>query len=344
MGAGAIGCYVGGRLASGCDVRLTFVGRQRLGDAVGQYGLSWRGLDGREGTETVDFATDAAALEDCDVVLVCVKSGATREVARDLAAVLKPGTSVVSLQNGVRNPALLKAELVDQVVHRGIVSFNVVWTEPDGRPTFHQATSGPLQLEINDEPAFVAVVEAMRVAGLAVDLYRDLEAEQYTKLLVNLSNAVGALSGVPTRDLLADRAWRQISASLISEALGVLRVAGIDVARFRGVPVRVMTWILPLPTMIVQPILSAQLRVDPVARSSMWQDLEWGRVTEVDFLNGEIVRIADQAGVEAPLNRGIVALIREAERAEAGSPGLTAKALIGALNGRSSMVDDGGLV
>ena len=75
-----------------------------------------------------------------------------------------------------------------------------------------------------------------------------------------------------------------------------------------------MSFILKLPTPVVRVVIRAQLRIDPDARVSMWTDLERGRLTEVDFLNGEIVRLADEQGAAAPINRRIVELVHEAER------------------------------
>jgi len=96
-----------------------------------------------------------------------------------------------------------------------------------------------------------------------------------------------------------------------------------------------MSFIMKLPTPIVRVIIRAQLRVDPEARASMWTDLERGRVTEVDFLNGEIVRLADEHGVAAPINRRIVELVHEAERAGAGSPRMSAETLLRSLEQES---------
>jgi 2-dehydropantoate 2-reductase len=145
--------------------------------------------------------------------------------------------------------------------------------------------------------------------------------------MVNLNNAVSALSGAPTRTLLLTPGYRRVIAALIGEALSVLRQAGIRPAKLRGVPVGVMPFVLRLPTSLVRLVTRAQMRVDPEARSSMWEDLTRGRPTEVDFLNGEIVKLAEKVGGEAPLNRRVVELVHRAEKATAGSPELDPEAL-----------------
>ena len=161
----------------------------------------------------------------------------------------------------------------------------------------------------------------------------DIAPEQWTKLLVNLSNAVNALAGVPTRQMVLSRDYRRVIAAALDEALDVLDAAKIRTARFRGVPLRIMAFVLKRPTPIVRVLIRAQLRIDPEARSSMWQDLVRRRPTEIEFLNGEIVQLAEAHGIDAPINRRIVGLIQDAEQAGAGSPHLDARVV---LEGNSS--------
>jgi 2-dehydropantoate 2-reductase len=260
-------------------------------------------------------------VSDCDAVLVCVKSAATTEVARELASELRDDAIVASLQNGVRNAERLRAELPRHRVLAGIVGFNVVREDP----VVQRTTDGPLAIE--RDPAAADLIATLRSSGLRVDTPRDIVRHQYTKLLVNLGNAVSALSNAPTRELMLSAGYRRILASLIAEALGVLRAGNIKPARLRGIPVRIVPTMMRLPTWIVRIVARAQLKIDPEARSSMWDDLQRRRTTEIDELNGEIVRLADKIGVAAPRNQRIVELIRSAERAGQGSPRLTAEAL-----------------
>jgi 2-dehydropantoate 2-reductase len=93
-----------------------------------------------------------------------------------------------------------------------------------------------------------------------------------------------------------------------------------------------MPTVLRLPTLLVRLVTGAQMKVDPEARSSMWEDLTRGRPTEVDYLNGEIVRVAARHHTDAPLNARIVELVHTAERAGPGSPDLDAAALWNSLH------------
>jgi len=331
MGAGSIGCYVGGRLLASGAADVTFIGRERTRAMLAAHPMRLSAIDQPSAEvpiERVRVETDPAALADCDAVLVCVKSAQTEEVGRALAEIVGPEAVVASFQNGVRNAQLLRESLGDRVMP-SIVGFNVV-SRPEG--SFHQGTTGPLSLETPTTPAGEALVAALEQTGLHVETHDDLAPHQFTKLMVNLNNAVSALSGAPTRDLLLVPAYRRVVAAVVQEGLEVVRGAGIRVAPLRGIPIGVMPTVLRLPTPIVRLVTRRQMRVDPEARSSMWEDLTRRRPTEIDFLNGEIVRIADAHGLPAPINRRVVELVREAEAAGEGPPGLDGEALWAALH------------
>lgn len=326
MGAGSIGCYVGGRILAASAADVVLIGRQWLHDELGEHGLTTIRLDEERHVpaERVTVATSAESLSDCDAVLVAVKSAHTEGVARELAQILREDCVVVSLQNGLRNAPTLREHLGSRTVVAAVVGFNVV---SKGEGVFHNGMTGPLQLERTG----ARVADVFRASELETELHDDLAPHQWTKLLVNLNNAVSALSGAPTVELLKRPGYRKIVAAIIDEASSVLKAAGIRPAALRGVPVGIMPTVLRMPTFIVRLVTSAQMKVDPEARSSMWEDLQRGRKTEVDHLNGEIVDLADRLGVEAPLNAKIVELVRDAERHE-GSPNLGPDALWSAIS------------
>ena len=329
-GAGSIGGYVGARLLAAEAADVVLVGRPRVEREVAARGLAVQDFDGPVATvppARVRFATATGALAECEVVLCCVKSQHTADAAKDLASVLARDCVVVSLQNGVRNPDTLRAQLGARLVLASIVTWNVVVT--DG--VYRRATSGPLVLERAGDERVRRLVAALRTAGIPVEERDELGPDQWTKLIVNLNNAVSALTDVSTGRLLAEPGYRRIVAAIVGEGVRVVRGAGIRLARWNGVPVGVMARVLGLPTPIVKLVTRRQLKVDPAARSSMWQDLAADRPTEVAYLNGEIVHLAERTGQAAPLNARIVELVRAAEAAHAGSPRLSADALWSAL-------------
>jgi 2-dehydropantoate 2-reductase len=276
--------------------------------------------------DSIVVSTDATALASCDVVLCCVKSAQTAEAATQLAPVLSPGALVVSMQNGIRNAEVLREGLRNHTVLGGIVGFNVV---AKGEGVYRQATTGPLVIERAPQPGRVTDLAAvLSHAGVEIEVVKDIRPIQWSKLIMNLNNAVSALSDRPTKDLLfGGDGYRPILAATMAEAIAVLRLAKIPLARLGPLPATLFPLMLRLPTPLLRVVASAQLKIDPEARSSMWEDLSRGRPTEVDYLNGEIVRVATACGARAPLNARMVEIVHEAEKRGAGSPKLSADEL-----------------
>lgn len=328
-GAGAIGCYVGGVLQS-LGASVLFLGRARLQAELTTHGLRLSSLaaaaDRVVAATDIRFVTEPSGLAGCNVVLVACKSAQTADIASSLS--LAPGTVVISMQNGVRNPEVLRRALPSCRVLGGIVGFNVV-SKGEGR--FRQATTGPLVFEAEADARVDALSALLRRGGFALETPRDVVPLQWSKLVMNLNNAVSALSDRPTAELLFASDYRRILAAIMAEALGVLRASGTRTARLGALPPRVFPFLLRLPTPLLKVLARAQLKVDPEARSSMWEDLAQRRLTEVDYLNGEIVRLAARANMAAPLNARIVSLVHEVEQAKTGSPKLSAPALREAL-------------
>jgi 2-dehydropantoate 2-reductase len=333
MGAGAIGCWIGGKLMSrGAEV--VFVARERVRDELAAHGLRVADMKTAEivfGPGAVTVVTDPVRVAACDVVLVSVKSEQTAEAGAALAFVIPPGTIVISLQNGMRNADVLRAALPGRKVLGGIVGFNVL---SKGEGVFRRATTGLLAIEHADDPRLDQLVGMLRAERLDVRVTKDIRGMQWSKLLMNLNNAVSALTDATTQELVFVPRYRRILAALIAESLAVMKIADIRPARLSPIPTGLFPYVLRLPTPVLRVVARAQLEIDPEARSSMWEDLTRRRRTEIDHLNGEIVRLAEKAGTDAPLNRRMVELVRAAEERANGSPKMSADALWGALFAR----------
>jgi len=307
LGAGAIGCWVGGRLAAG-GADVTLIGRPRVLDEL-TSGLTLTELGNGQRTARPKLATDASAARDADVVLVSVKSAATAAAGAELAEIQESRGIVISLQNGVHNAEVLRAALPGRVVLAGMVGFNVAWVAP-GR--YHRGTSGEILVEAH--PALEPFLLACRTAELACEARGDMPAVQWGKLVMNLNNAINALSGRPLFEELSDREFRRCLAAAQREALDVLAAANQPVAKLLALPPRWVARILPMPDWAFRRIANRVAAVDPQARSSMQDDFRQGRATEIDFLQGEIVALAKQHGRTAPINAKLVELVRAAER------------------------------
>lgn len=327
-GAGSIGCYLGGRLQGHASV--CYVGRERVLDDLRVHGLTvsdFRGYLQHIAPAALDLQSTYLADARASLVLVCVKSAATAEAAQQLAGVLKPGTVVISMQNGLRNAAVLSAALPHCTVLAGMLPFNVVQRSAG---VFHQASSG--ELMVQSDPALAPWLAAFANGGLPLQVNSDMPAVQRAKLLLNLNNAINALSGMPLRDELSQRDWRRCLAMAQREALRVFRNAGLSIARVTPLPPTWMPHVLALPDAIFSRIAARMLAIDPLARSSMWDDLAQGRRTEVDYINGEIVTLAQAAGGRAPVNACLCELVHAAEKSP---PRWDAHALLLALRAAS---------
>jgi 2-dehydropantoate 2-reductase len=317
-GAGSIGCFVGGMCAA-AGRRVALLARPRMIKEIESHGLTLTGYEGsarKIAPTQLTLSDDPGVFADAGVVLVTVKSADTAEIADAIARHAPPDAVVVSLQNGVGNASLLRQRLPGRVVLAAMVPFNVI---APGEGRFHRATSGDIVIEADDADT----AGRLSVPGLTMRPSRDIAGVQWGKLLVNLNNAINALSDLPLRQQLAQRSWRVLFADQIAEGLAAIRAEGIKPVSSTPVPAGWTPHLLRLPDALFGMVLGRTMKIDPQARYSMWEDLQRGRRTEIDYLQGVITEIAGRRQLEVPLSRRIVALIKRAEVAGQGSPRLT---------------------
>jgi 2-dehydropantoate 2-reductase len=317
-GAGSIGCLVGGMIAA-AGRRVALLARPRVIGEINANGLrltSFEGLDQTIAPERLTLSEDPSIFGDIGAVLVTVKSADTAEIAEIIARHAPADAVIVSLQNGVGNVSVLRARLPGRRVLAGMVPFNV--TSP-GAARFHRATSGEIVIEQDD----AGTAAQLSVPGLRMRSTANIVGVQWGKLLLNLNNALNALADLPLRQQLAQRAWRALFADQIAEGLAAMKADGIKPVSSTPVPSSLTPHLLRLPDAVFAALLGSTMKIDPQARSSMWEDLQRGRPTEIDYLQGVITEIADRHGLKVPLSRRVVELIRSAEVSGKGSPKLT---------------------
>jgi 2-dehydropantoate 2-reductase len=317
-GAGSIGCFVGGMIAA-AGRRVALLARPRVIQEIDNHGLrltSFEGFDRTIASNALKLSDDPAIFADAGVVLVTVKSADTAEIAEIIASHVPSDAVIVSLQNGVGNVAVLREKLPGRRVLAGMVPFNVIAM---GEGRFHRATSGDIVIEQDA----AGTAGQLSVPGLNMRPTADIAGVQWGKLIVNLNNALNALSGLPLRQQLAQRGWRRLLADQMVEGLAAIKAEGIRPVSATPLPAHWMPHLLRLPDAMFEIMLGRTMKIDPSARSSMWEDLQRRRRTEIDYLQGVITAIADRHGLPAPLSHRIVALIKNAEAAGKGSPGLT---------------------
>lgn len=318
LGAGSIGAYVGGALL-GAGAEVTLVGRARMRERIATHGLTLTDLHGRAlelPGPRVPYADDPACLASAALILVTVKSADTEAAAATILAYAHPSAVILSLQNGVGNADTLRRVLPGRTVLGGMVPFNVVQMA-DGR--LHRGTAGELMAEAS--PALQRWLPAFSAAHLPITECADFAAVQWGKLLINLNNSVNALSGVPLTAQLRQRGYRRSLALMVDEGRAVLAKAGITPAKVVSVGPRAFALLLRLPDTLFIRVAASMLKIDPEARSSMWEDLQAGRKTEVHYLNGAITALASSLGIDAPVNRRMTELVTAAEEGRQGALG-----------------------
>jgi 2-dehydropantoate 2-reductase len=303
LGAGAVGGFFGARLArAGADVVL--VARPAHVEAIGRDGLLVTSAGATEAV-AVKASTDVAALKGCDIVLVCVKTVDTDAVGDTLAAHLDRDTLVVSLQNGVDNAWRLHARAPQPIVP-GVVYVSVEMTGPGhvrhngggrlvlGTPLASAAQMAPALQRLD---ALVALCER---AGVPCRVSDDVRVDLWTKLTANCAyNAMSALTQLRYGRLVGDPGVSAVMDLVTDEIAAVAAADGVPVTRAAlGEAVRAIAVVMPQ------------------ALSSTAQDLAAGRRTEIDDLNGFIVRRGVALGVATPVNQTLHALVSLAQSAK----------------------------
>jgi 2-dehydropantoate 2-reductase len=311
LGAGSVGCFIGGAWAV-AGVPVTFVGRRKLANDIDEHGLTlsdYSGWQARLAPGDVDYRCGPEALDEAQIIALCVKSGGTADAAAEIAKHAKPGATVISFQNGVSNIDILEQGLGGRFeIARGMVPYNVAYL---GNGRFHKGVAGDLFAARREGTRSLA--EAVRQSQATLTLSDEMLGLAWGKLLINLNNAINALSGRTLQDELKRRDYRRVFAAAMREGLDLLKRAEIEPATVGGISPAALPRIIAAPDWLFNNVFLKRWKIDAKARSSMADDLAAGRPTEIDYINGELVKLADRLQRAAPVNRAIVELVRKAE-------------------------------
>jgi 2-dehydropantoate 2-reductase len=289
VGAGAVGCYYGGLLLrAGHDVM--FIGRQPHVDAINAQGLL---LDIKtfSGHLPAKAATDTSALASPDLVLVCVKSADTEQAGRSLTGRLRPETSVLSLQNGVDNAPRLAA-----VIGHAVIPV-VVYVGSEMAGPGHVRHHGGGDLAIGASAVSEALAQTLEAAGIRTTIAADIEVTLWSKLIINCAfNALSAVADISYGPMLEVEGTRDVVTSAVQEATCVARACGVSIGD------DLLAHILNIPAIM------------PNQMSSTAQDLARGKPSEIDFLNGYVVRKGAELGIPTPTNQTLQVMVKLTER------------------------------
>lgn len=300
----------------------TLFGRERLAKIIAEHGLTLsQKVSDPIHIQDVPYQTNLTLLNSAKLIVLTVKSQDTEAAARQLSEHISTDAVIVSLQNGVANTDIIKSVLPSHKVYGAMVPYNVVGL---GEGKFHKGTGGDLIFEAGLETN--EFVELLNAVGLEAKTTSDIKGVQWSKLLINLNNALNLLSDMPLKTQVGQRAFRQIWADMIEEGLSVLQAEGRALAPMTGPDPVKLRRLVRMPNFIYQPIANRMTTIDPQARSSMWEDLNYGRSPEIDYLQGEISKLGKKHSIPTPVNDRVIALVKQAF-VDKKSPALTGKEL-----------------
>ena len=294
VGAGAVGGYFGGMLAR-AGAPVVFIGRPAFVEAVKRDGLLLDTVQFKERVR-IEASAELAAARDAEIVLFCVKTTDTAATARELAPLLAPGALVVSLQNGVDNTEQIHAA---SGLHAMGAAVYVAASVPAPGVVKHVGRGdlvvGPKNM------ATERVAALFERAGVGCKISDHLASELWTKFVWNCGlNAISALGKATYGDILASEDAWQLVEGAIFEVLFVAKAEGISLPMFDD----------PKAAMAGGRKVAESMKA---TQSSTSQDMMRGKKTEIDSLNGFVVRKGRELRVPTPINHALFTLVKLAE-------------------------------
>ncbi len=296
LGAGAVGCYFGGMLAR-AGAPVTLIGRAPHVEAITQNGLFLESVN-FEQKIPVAASTAVAAIREADIVLFCVKTLDTEEAARALAPHLASNAVLMSLQNGVDNVARIRAATTIDAIPA------VVYVAAEMIAPGHVRHTGRGDLvlgELSQSGRDLETIAALFArAGVPCVVSKNIAADLWTKLIINCAyNAISALSCARYGRMVRHELAREVMMQTIKEAMAVAHADGIRFPK----------------TDLIEVSLKLAEKMEN-ATSSTAQDLARGKRTEIDSLNGYVVRRGAELGVATPVNQTLHALVKLLEEGQ----------------------------
>src|SRR5215813_10121139 len=295
VGAGAVGGYFGGMFAR-AGAPTILIGRKHFADAVNATGLV---LDKSEGQDRIRAraTTDISAVRDCSLILFCVKANDTAATAAQIAQFVRPDATVVCLQNGVDNADQVRAAA--NVVAVPAVVYVAVSVPESGRVK-HLARGDLIIGPPSKRTTYLA--DLFVRAGIPCRISDNIEGELWLKLLRNCAlNAISALGQARYGQIAQNADAKRLMEQIVDEVLAVARAARV-----------VLPDVVDRDSGMAAAMEIATQMAD--AFSSTAQDLNRGRPTEIDALNGYIARRGAELGVAVPMNRALFTLVKLAEQ------------------------------
>ena len=311
IGAGAIGSTLGALLSrAGHDV--TLLGRADHLNAIDQNGLT---INGALGTFTTHPSTAQVLDYHPDFAFLTVKT-------QDALSALQPnlpflaGVPLVTFQNGVQSDALVATLLPQAQIISAVVNTGASYLTP-GTVTIAYPGSLIIGRPFAGPDPVLDTLAGMLGAVLPTRVSTNIMGAHWLKLIVNLNNAFPAITNLTIPQVFADPYLRRLAVRVMREGVKTVNGAAIQLESLADVSVNLIQVLAALPAPLAGLLLTSNARrmnTDWPILGSTLQSLRRGRPTEIDYLNGEIVRLGQQHNTPTPLNAAIVDIVHHIEK------------------------------
>ena len=313
IGAGAIGCVTGALLyEKGYDVVL--VGREDQTAAIKSGGLV---IDGVLGSERFDIPASSSLDFEPVMAVLAVKTQDVEEACRAIKPFVRDSV-VVTMQNGVKSDEIAADVLGREKIVSAVVMYGATYLEP-GRVTYNfpggLVIGKAFKSDKGGRHRPEELVRDILTSAFHVHLSDDIHGTHWTKLILNLNNALAGTLGMSLQDVFADPALCRLGVMLMKEAHEVMELAGIKLMPLPELPVEKLMALLAAPPEVSSGIYGNIMRglcMEPLP-GSVLQSVRRGKATEVDYLNGEIAVLGLRHRCPTPLNYKVTKLVKDVE-------------------------------
>lgn len=324
FGAGLIGGYMAGCFAAK-GLGVSVVGRESMRQRFsGDFCVTdYRGH--KATVSNIDFVhTGAREANHFDFIWLTVKCTGLDRALADMSPFVGSNTVILSCQNGLGCDSHVQQTFPNNVVRRVIMASNIA---QESETHLHRGSQGDLFVEAYRCDDGRSLADTVSSDLLVAQNIHNMEAYSWAKLQLNLGNAINALADMPVKTMLEQRAYRRIIAMAMQELIEVAHAKGLSLPKMAAVPMQWVPKVLNTPDFLFALLGTKMMDIDPTVRTSMWWDLSLKRLTEVDFLNGAVVKHGYDLGIKCPVNKKIVDEIHAVEQSSIRAP-FSAKAFL----------------
>jgi len=313
IGAGAIGCLVAGYLKEKGE-EVTLVGRAQAVNAIKENGL---GISGVRGDFKVQISISDSLNYIPDLAILAIKTQDIEVFLQNSFSLL--GKSLIlTTQNGVRADNLVAKYLPQKNIISSIVMFGATYLEP-GKVVHNFEGSWVIGSQFQSNPTAELIDLSLILDKIfPAIISEDIKGMKYLKIFANASNCLPAIIGKSMQEVFSDLDISRVSISIWKEAFEIIDRIGIELVSLPGFPVENLTKLTSIPSTSAAGIFSGimkNLSREPLY-GSILQSIMRGRVSEIDYINGEFVRLAEEHNMSAPLNKILVEMVHQVEKSK----------------------------